>query len=218
LRVFSISLKPRRALAPSSGLRAHAEPTKLVWGIVMAQRLEELTPELQRALESAPVFFVATAPLSGDGHVNLSPKGMGTLRVLDSKRVAYLDLTGSGNETSAHVTENSRLTIMVCSFSGKPMILRVFCHGRVVSKMSDEWAGLEPLFPKLTGTRQIIVGEVEFAFTSCGYAVPEMTYVQDRDTLIRWCEGKGEDALRDYRRSHNTQSIDGVPAPETDAR
>jgi len=182
----------------------------------MGQRLQEITPELRLAIEQAPLFFVATAPNSASGHVNLSPKGHGTLRVLDSRRVAYLDLTGSGNETAAHVTQNGRLTFMVCAFSGRPQILRLFCQGRVVTKTSAEWQELGPLFPSLTGTRQIIVGDVEFLQTSCGYAVPEMSFVVQRDTLVRWAEGKGEAGLVDYRRTRNIESIDGVPAPPTD--
>jgi hypothetical protein len=182
----------------------------------MGQRLQQITPELRLAIEQAPLFFVATAPLSASGHVNLSPKGHGTLRVVDAQRVAYLDLTGSGNETAAHVTQNGRLTVMVCSFSGKPQILRLFCQGRVVTKASAEWQELGPLFPSLTGARQIIVGDVEFLQTSCGYAVPEMSFVVQRDTLVRWAESKGEAGLVDYRRTRNSESIDGVPAPPTD--
>lgn len=182
----------------------------------MGDRLEEITPELQRAIEEAPLFFVASAPLSAAGHVNLSPKGHQTLRVLGPRRVAYLDLTGSGNETAAHVTENTRLTIMVCAFSGKPRILRLYCQGRVVGRDSAEWQELAPVFPRLKGMRQIVVGDVEFVKTSCGFAVPEMSLVAQRETLTQWAEGKGEDGLVDYRRTHNAASLDGVPAPRTD--
>jgi hypothetical protein len=183
----------------------------------MGNRLEGITAELQRAIEEAPVFFVATAPLYGTGHVNLSPKGHQTLRVLGPRRVAYLDLTGSGNETAAHVTENSRLTIMVCAFSGSPRIVRLYCQGRVVGRDSAEWQELATAFPSLKGMRQIVVGDVEFVKTSCGFAVPEMVMVSQRDTLMRWAEGKGEDGLVNYRKTHNAASLDGVPAPRTDA-
>jgi hypothetical protein len=106
---------------------------------------------------------------------------------------------------------------MVCAFSGGPQIIRLFCQGRAVNKGSAEWQELAPLFPSLIGTRQIIVGDVEFLKTSCGYAVPEMSFVVQRDTLLRWSEKKGEAGLVDYRRTRNSESIDGVPAPPTDA-
>jgi hypothetical protein len=182
----------------------------------VADRVDEITPELQRFLENSPVFFVATAPLASSGHVNLSPKGHDTFRVLNSRRVAYLDMTGSGNETAAHVTENSRLTIMACSFSGRPQIVRLYCRGRVVSRNSPEGVELLTRFPNQFGTRQIIVGDVEFLNTSCGYAVPEMTLLGARETLRNWAASKGEDGLATYRRKKNRESIDGVPAPPTD--
>jgi len=182
----------------------------------MANFSESITPELKQFLESSPLFFVATAPLSADGRVNLSPKGHDTLRVLNPKQVAYLDMTGSGNETAAHITENARLTIMACAFSGRPEIVRLYCKGRVVSRSSSEWSDLLSLFPRHAGTRQIIVGEVESLQTSCGYAVPEMIRTSDRDTLHRWAESKGEEGLVEYRQTRNQRSIDGIPAPVTD--
>jgi Pyridoxamine 5'-phosphate oxidase len=106
----------------------------------MGQRFDEITPELQRFIEVQSIFFVATAALSSDGHVNLSPKGLDSLRVFGPRQVAYLDLTGSGNETSAHITQNGRLTIMLCAFTGKPRILRLYCRSRVVTRSSGEWA------------------------------------------------------------------------------
>jgi hypothetical protein len=182
----------------------------------MAKFIDEITPELKQFLEAAPVFFVATAPLSPSGHVNVSPKGHDTLRVLGPKRVAYLDMTGSGNETASHVAENSRLTIMSCAFSGKPDIVRVYCHAHVVTRSSTEWAEMLALFPEHIGTRQIIVGEVEKLQTSCGYAVPEMTFNRKRDSLHKWAANKGDEGLVQYRREKNRCSIDGVPAPASD--
>ena len=182
----------------------------------MGNALEEISPDLQQALETAPLFFVASAPLSPTGHVNLSPKGHDTFRVLGPRRVAYLDMTGSGNETAAHITENSRLTIMSCAFSGKPQIIRVYCRAHVVTRDSAEWAALLALFPKQDGTRQIIVGEVERVQTSCGYAVPEMNFTRSRDALHKWAAAKGDEGLIRYRRDKNRYSIDGVPAPQTD--
>src|SRR5262245_60564542 len=182
----------------------------------MGKRFQEITPDLQRAIERTPLFFVATAPLATDGHVNLSPKGYDTLRVLDPKRIAYLDLTGSGNETAAHVCENARLTLMVCAFDGPPQIMRIYCRGRVVSRSSSEWTNIAPHFPELVGARQIIVGDVEFVQTSCGFAVPEMAVVQERNALFRWAGSKGENGLVQYRLANNVLSIDGLHAPPTD--
>jgi hypothetical protein len=182
----------------------------------MAKRIEDITPELRRFIEQQPVYFVGSAPLAPDGHVNVSPKGLDTFRVLGPRQVAYLDLTGSGNETAAHVAENGRLTVMFCAFSGRPQILRLYCRGKVVTRGSAEWAALLALFPEHAGVRQVIVGEVEFAQTSCGYAVPEMALVGERDTLRRWAEAKREEGLADYRRTRNRTSLDGLAAPATD--
>jgi hypothetical protein len=178
----------------------------------MGQIRDRITPELQAFIEAQPLFFVATAPLSGSGHVNLSPKGLDTLRVLSSDRVAYLDLTGSGNETAAHVTENARITLMFCAFAGPPRILRLYGRGSVAPPGSPGWRALAPRFAEYPGARQIIVADVTRVQTSCGYAVPRMDLVQQRDTLVRWAAAKG-DALRDYRRQKNATSIDGLAAP-----
>ncbi len=174
---------------------------------------EAITPELQAFLEAQPVFFVASAPLAADGHVNLSPKGLDTLRVLSPTQVAYLDLTGSGNETAAHLAENGRLTLMFCAFQGPPRILRLHARGRVVLPEHDEFAALRPRFPELPGVRQVVVADVERVSTSCGYGVPRMGAPAPRDQLQRWAERKGEDGLRRYRREKNARSIDGLAAP-----
>jgi hypothetical protein len=173
---------------------------------------ETISDELAAFIAEQPLFFVATAPSSG-GHVNLSPKGMETLRVLDPKTVAYLDLTGSGNETSAHTAENGRLTIMLCSFGPKAMILRLYGRGRTVLPGQAEYAALEPRFERIAGARQILVLDVERVQTSCGYAVPRMDNPRQRDTLLRWAEKKGDDGLELYQQEKNVVSIDGLPAP-----
>jgi hypothetical protein len=159
------------------------------------------------------MFFVASAPLSADGHVNLSPKGQDCLRVLGPNSVAYLDLTGSGNETSAHLRENGRITLMFCAFAGPPKILRLFGRGEAVLPGSRQWEELFPLFEPLPGARQIILVEVSQVQTSCGFAVPNYKYVGQRDTLNRWAEAKGDDGLVEYRRQKNTRSIDGLLTP-----
>ena len=182
----------------------------------MGKRLTEITDDVRRFIEKQHVFFVGTAPLTPGGHVNVSPKGLDTFRVLSPTRIAYLDLTGSGNETAAHVSENQRLTLMFCAFSGRPQIVRIYCRGRIIVRESAEGQGLLALFPDYVGIRQIISGDVEFLNTSCGYSVPEMAFVAERDTLTEWCERKGETGLIDYRRAKNLVSLDGLGAPPTD--
>jgi hypothetical protein len=178
----------------------------------MARVHDSITPDLRAFIEAQRVFFVASAPLAADGHVNLSPKGLDSLRVLGDDRVAYLDLTGSGNETSAHLAENGRITIMVCAFEGPPRILRLFGTGRVMLPGDDGWDGLAAEFPEHVGTRQIIDVAVERVQTSCGFGVPRMEFVGERDQLPRWAAAKGEDGLIGYRREKNARSIDGLPA------
>jgi hypothetical protein len=155
------------------------------------------------------LFFTATAP--ADGRINLSPKGMDSLRVLDSRRVAYLDLTGSGNETAAHLRKDGRLTLMFCSFDAEPLILRLYGHGQVVRRQDAAWAELRRHFPALPGERQLIVLDIDSVQTSCGYAVPLFGYRGERDTLARWAEKKGPTGLLDYWREKNAVSIDGLP-------
>jgi hypothetical protein len=155
------------------------------------------------------LFFTATG--TSDSRLNLSPKGMDSLRILSDRRVAYLDLTGSGNETAAHLKHDGRMTMMWCSFDADPLILRLYGHGRVVRRQDAEWAELHHQFTALPGERQIIVLDINAVQTSCGYAVPTYTYVGERDTLARWSEKKGAVGLLDYWREKNQVSIDGLP-------
>ena len=155
------------------------------------------------------LFFTATG--TGDSRINLSPKGMDSLRVLSDRRVAYLDLTGSGNETAAHLKHDGRMTMMWCSFDADPLILRLYGHGHIVRRQDAAWAELHPHFAALPGERQIIVLDIDAVQTSCGYAVPTYTYIGERDTLARWAEKKGAVGLLDYWREKNQVSIDGLP-------
>jgi hypothetical protein len=180
----------------------------------MGKVLPHITDGLRGFIERQHVFFVATAPLSG-GHVNLSPKGMDSFRVLGPMRVAYLDNVGSGNETAAHVLENRRLIVMFCAFEGSPLILRLYGTGRSVLPGDAEWATLAPQFPARAGVRQIIVAELTRVQTSCGEAVPVYTYRAEREQLIEWAEAKGPDGLAAYQRRKNVRSIDGLPTPLT---
>ncbi len=157
------------------------------------------------------VFFVATAPLTADGHVNLSPKGLDTFRVIGPTTVAYLDLTGSGVETIAHLRENGRLTVMFCAFEGRPRILRLYGRGRSVEPGDAEWVTVSAHFTELPGVRSVIVLEVERIADSCGYAVPRYEYIGDRPQLLDWAEKKGDDGLRKYQVQKNRTSLDGLP-------
>jgi hypothetical protein len=181
----------------------------------MGKVLDRLTPELEAFVAAQPLFFVASAPLSRGGHVNLSPKGLDCLRVLTPRRVAYVDLTGSGNETAAHLAENGRITFMFCAFSGAPRILRLYGVGAAVLPGSPQWSELAERFPQYPGVRQIIVADITRVQTSCGHGVPRMQLVEQRDTMLRWAEAKG-DALPSYRREKNARSIDGLPAPRAE--
>ena len=170
-----------------------------------------LTPELERFLAAQHVFFVATAPLGSAGRVNLSPKGLDTLCVLSPGEIAYLDLTGSGNETSAHLLENGRITLMACAFEGAPRILRIYGRGAVHLPGTARWEELRSHFPPHEGARQIVTVAIERAKTSCGYGVPHLEFVQEREALDRWTRSKGTDGLSDYRAKHNAESLDGLP-------
>ncbi len=179
----------------------------------MAKVHDHITDDLAAFIAAQPMFFVGSAPLSADGHVNLSPKGLDCLRVLGPRAVAYLDLTGSGNETAAHLVENGRITLMFCAFSGPPRILRLYGRGEVALPGSPLWEDLRPRFPDHPGARHLIVAQIERVQTSCGFAVPLMSYESQRDTLIRWADSKGPEALDSYRAEKNSRSIDGLPAP-----
>lgn len=175
----------------------------------MAKFYTELNPELVDFIEQQHIFFTATAPTSG--RINLSPKGIDTFRCLNNKTVAYLDLTGSGNETAAHIEDNGRLTIMFCSFSDQPLILRLYGQGKVIRPRDNEWETLLFLFPSLPGIRQIIQLKIESLQTSCGYGVPIYEMKSERKTLSEWAKKKGENAISDYQKEKNQISIDGLP-------
>ncbi len=175
----------------------------------MAKFYSQLTSPLQTFIQKQKIFFTATAPLSG--RINLSPKGINTFRCIDDKTVAYLDLTGSGNETAAHLHENSRITIMFCSFDENPLILRLYGRGEVISSKIDRFNTLHSLFPNIPGERQIILLNIESVQTSCGFGVPVYEFKEDRETLIDWAAKKGESGIKQYQQENNLESIDGLP-------
>jgi hypothetical protein len=175
----------------------------------MSEFFDKITPELANFIVKQPVFFVATA--APGARINLSPKGMDTFRVLDEKRVGYLDLTGSGNETAAHLLRDGRITIMFCSFDKSAEIARIYGRGAVVRPTDERWPKLIAHFPKLSGVRQIMEISVESAMTSCGYGVPRMREMTERDTLEKYWTKRGEGKKEEYQQDHNLRSIDGLP-------
>ncbi len=179
----------------------------------MARTYPAITDELRAFIEAQQMFFVASAPLNAEGHVNVSPKGLDCLRVLEPLRVAYLDLTGSGNETSAHLRENGRITLMFCAFASMPRILRLYGTGNVALPDSALWATLRPLFPDYLGARQLIVADIARVQTSCGFGVPLYDYAGQRGTLLKWAEAKGDQGLEAYRQQKNMRSIDDLTTP-----
>ncbi len=173
----------------------------------------EITSELREFILRQHLFFVASAPLSPEGHVNLSPKGLESLCILSPHQVAYLDLVGSGNKTSAHLRENGRITFMFCAFDGPPNILRLYGNGHSVLPGCPEWETLSPRFKlkDYPGARQIIVADITRVQTSCGFGVPLFEYQGERDQFYKWVEKKGPDGIQTYYQEHNRTSLDGLP-------
>jgi hypothetical protein len=174
----------------------------------MAKQLEGLNPDLIAFIESQKMFFVGTA--RKEGRVNLSPKGMDTFRVIHENRIVWLNLTGSGNETATHLSENSRMTILFCAFEGKPLILRLYGAAKVYHERDAIFQEHIDLFPANPGARQIIVLEIDLVQTSCGYAVPLMDFKEERSILKSWAEKQGKDKIRTYWKDKNSTSLDGL--------
>ncbi|NEQ47196.1 MAG: pyridoxamine 5'-phosphate oxidase family protein [Leptolyngbya sp. SIOISBB] len=177
----------------------------------MGKVFTEISESMQAWVEKQKIFFVATAPLSDSGHVNCSPKGADSLRILSPTRVAYQDLTGSGVETIAHIRENGRIVIMLCAFEGPPQIVRFFGQGTYLPKGSEEFQKLAGQFEDKLGWRAIITVDVTRVGSSCGYSVPFYDFVGDRDVLDKWTAAKGAAGLDEYQKMKNAQSIDGLP-------
>lgn len=177
----------------------------------MGKLHDSIKPAHQEFIEKQHIFFVSTAPLSADGRVNLSPKGLDCFRVLGENKVGYMDLISSGNETSAHTLENGRITIMFCSFEGAPNILRLYGKGFTVLPGTKEWVQYSPHFIIYPSTRQLIVADIDLVQTSCGFGVPLFTYNGERDIHFEWAEKKGADGLHEYIQKNNRTSLDGLP-------
>ena len=177
----------------------------------MAKVHPKITVEHQEFIARQHIFFVSSAPLNPAGHVNLSPKGLDCFRVLSPLRVAYMDLISSGNETSAHLLENGRITLMFCAFEGPPNILRLYGKGHSVLPGQPEWHELSQYFTLYPSTRQLIVADITRVQTSCGFGVPLYDYSGERDQHFRWVENKGKAGLEAYQVENNMVSIDGLP-------
>ncbi|WP_170466103.1 pyridoxamine 5'-phosphate oxidase family protein [Ruegeria arenilitoris] len=175
----------------------------------MAKQFPEIDDAQRKFIEEQHVFFVGTA--APDGRVNISPKGMDSLRVLGPTRIAWMNLTGSGNETAGHLLETDRMTLMWCSFTTRPLILRSYGTARTLHLGDEGWDELAELFPDHRSARQIYDLNVDLVQTSCGYAVPFMEYRSDRDTMQKWVDGKTDDQIKSYWVEKNQQTIDGKP-------
>lgn len=169
----------------------------------------EIDEDLKAFIEAQQMFFVATAPSEG-GRVNMSPKGLDSFAVLGSREVAYVDLTGSGVETMAHLRQNGRITFMFCAFTGKPNIVRLYGQGTTVRPGEDGFDDLAANFGEFKGLRSIVHAQIDRVSDSCGYGVPLMTYTEDRRALLAWADKKTPEALADYQQLKNAQSIDGL--------
>lgn len=177
----------------------------------MGKLLDHLDDQISEFVVAQQLFFVATAPSGGEGHVNLSPKGLDTFRVMDPHTVAYLDLTGSGVETIAHLRDNGRITLMFCSFGDRPLIVRLYGRGEVIDVAHASFADCVRLFPPRPGIRSVIRISLERVSTSCGYAVPVYEFRSERPMLDQWAERKGPDGIATCQEQTNRQSIDGLP-------
>jgi len=175
----------------------------------LSQFFDELDEKLRTFISSQKIFFVGTA--AAEGTVNVSPKGMDSLRILNPKQLIWLNLTGSGNETAAHILEQSRMTIMFCSMEGKPLILRVYGKARAIHARDNEWIEWIKMFPEYPGSRQIFLLDIDRAQTSCGYAVPNYKFQEDREALVGWAKSKGDEGIKKYWKENNQISIDGKP-------
>ncbi|MEM9686476.1 MAG: pyridoxamine 5'-phosphate oxidase family protein [Bacteroidota bacterium] len=180
----------------------------------MGKQLDKITPELQEFINDQKLFFVGTA--MKEGRVNISPKGMDTLRVTGPNEVVWLNLTGSGNETAAHLLNSNRITIMFCAFHGKPLILRLYGNAKAYHKRDAEFHKHITLFPEIAGSRQIIAMSVDLVQTSCGFGVPLMDFKEERTILRSWAEKKGEERLSAYWKEKNSISLDGYPTQITE--
>ena len=175
----------------------------------MAQRFDRLDDRLSDFIRAQKLFFVGTA--TDDGRINVSPKGCDTLRLVDDNRLLWMNLTGSGNETAAHLQQSNRLTMMFCSFDEKPLILRLYGVAQIIHPRDSEWRQYIEQFPDFPNARQLIDFSFDLVQTSCGFGVPFYDYIGERDNMDKWVAAKGADAIRAYWAQKNQISLDGLP-------
>jgi hypothetical protein len=175
----------------------------------MGKQIDHISDKHIEFIIRQQLFFVATA--MSEGRINLSPKGLDSLRIIDPNHVVWLNLTGSGNETATHLQVDGRMTLMFCAFEGEPSILRLYGKATSHHEGSETWDAHIGRFPLLPGARQIILMNVDLVATSCGFGVPLFDYVGQRDTLVKWADGKGDEGLKAYRERRNKVSLDGKP-------
>lgn len=180
----------------------------------MGKQFSEISTTTQAFIEEQKMFFVGTA--AAEGSVNISPKGMDSFRVIDKNKIIWLNVTGSGNETAAHLLKNNRMTIMFCAFEGKPNILRLYGNAKIYHERDKEFELYLPSFPKLAGARQIIEMDVDLVQTSCGMAVPFFDYKEERTHLNEWAEKQGVEKIKAYQLEKNSVSIDGFETKITE--
>lgn len=173
----------------------------------MAKQFDDISKDLQEFIVNQHIFFVSSA--APQGRINLSPKGTDSFRIIDKNKIVWLNLTGSGNETAAHLIQDNRMTIMFCSFEGKPMILRLYGTANIYHPRDEQYDAYVDLFPPNNGARQIIEMSVDLVQTSCGYAVPYMNFEEDRTILNDWTEKQGREKIKEFWSNRNTESIDG---------
>jgi hypothetical protein len=183
----------------------------------MSKQLDNIDSDIAVWISRQRVFFVATSPLSSNGHINASPKGGDAFRILGPREVAYQDYTGSGAETAAHLRENGRIVVMFCAFDGPPKIVRLHGHGTVVTSDQARFTDLARHFPENAGTRAFVHIVVSRVSQSCGYSVPHFDFREHRDALDRWAISKGKEGLDVYRAKKNQNSIDGLAAFDRNA-
>ena len=177
----------------------------------MSKKYTKITQAHKKFIERQKIFFTGTA--DADGRVNISPKGSDTLRVMDPHRVVWLNLTGSGNETAAHLISKNRITLMFCSFTEKPMILRLYGSGDIIRPDDPLWDSFATLFSEKPGARQIFDIKIDLVQSSCGFQVPFFEYQGERELLDKWAKGKGDKGIKQYWQDKNTVSLDGKPIP-----
>ncbi|MEJ7911702.1 MAG: pyridoxamine 5'-phosphate oxidase family protein [Chitinophagaceae bacterium] len=177
----------------------------------MGKFFEAISESHREFIQAQHLFFVGTAPLEAEGHINLSPKGLDSFRILTPNRVAYMDIVGSGNETSAHILQNGRISFMFCAFEGAPSILRLYGKGYTVLPGNVSWDELAVHFTILPATRQIIVVDIITVQTSCRFGIPYYSYLGERDHAHKWAAEKGAEGLEAYKQEKNLLSIDGLP-------